>query len=82
MSNSSSKLRCLSSRSTLRSVSGVSSAIAIFSSSIANSLGRSNAVEHLASEEHWKRVKGFLWKYGGGIDRVDLFRIVEADYAK
>ncbi|KAH6806764.1 hypothetical protein C2S51_031595 [Perilla frutescens var. frutescens] len=42
----------------------------------------SNAVEHLASEEHWKRVKGFMWKYGGGMDRVDLFRIAEADYAK
>ncbi|KAH6776228.1 hypothetical protein C2S52_013789 [Perilla frutescens var. hirtella] len=42
----------------------------------------SNAVEHLASEEHWKRVKRFMWKYEGGIDRVDLFRIVEADYAK
>ncbi|XP_057812378.1 TITAN-like protein isoform X2 [Salvia miltiorrhiza] len=41
-----------------------------------------NAVEHLAGEEHWKRVKGFMWKYGGGMDRVDLFRISEADYAK
>ncbi|KAL1548276.1 TITAN-like protein isoform X1 [Salvia divinorum] len=42
----------------------------------------SNAVGHLASEEHWKRVKEFMWKYGGGMDRVDLFRIAEADYAK
>lgn len=42
----------------------------------------SNAVGHLASEEHWKRVKGFMWKYGGGMDRVDLFRITEADFAK
>lgn len=41
-----------------------------------------NAVEHLASEEHWKRVKGFMWKYGGGMDRVDSFRITEVDRAK
>lgn len=41
-----------------------------------------SAIEHLASEDHWKRVKGFMWKYGGGMDRVDLFRIAEADYAK
>ncbi|KAK6141743.1 hypothetical protein DH2020_024512 [Rehmannia glutinosa] len=32
--------------------------------------------------EHWKRVKGFMWKYGGGMDRVDLFRIAEEDFAK
>ncbi|KAL0357628.1 UNVERIFIED_CONTAM: TITAN-like protein [Sesamum calycinum] len=32
-----------------------------------------NAIEHLASVEHWKSVKGFMWKYGGGMDRVDLF---------
>lgn len=42
----------------------------------------SNAVEHLASEEHWKRVKGFMWKYGGGMGRVDSFRITEVDHAK
>ncbi|KAL8547803.1 hypothetical protein ACS0TY_007218 [Phlomoides rotata] len=41
-----------------------------------------NVIEHLASEEHWKRVKGFMWKYGGGMDRVDSFRISEVDYAK
>lgn len=41
-----------------------------------------NAVEHFSSEEHSKRVKGFMWKYGGGMHRVDLFRIAEADYAK
>lgn len=40
------------------------------------------AIEHLASGEHWKRVKGFMWKYGGGMDRVDLFRIAEGDFAK
>ncbi|KAK6153230.1 hypothetical protein DH2020_012869 [Rehmannia glutinosa] len=41
-----------------------------------------NAIEHLASVEHWKRVKGFMWKYGGGMDRVHLFRIAEVDFAK
>ncbi|KAL6579747.1 hypothetical protein OROMI_007771 [Orobanche minor] len=43
---------------------------------------RGNEIQHLASLEHWKRVKGFMWKYGGGMDRVDLFRIGEVDYAK
>ncbi|KAL3618102.1 hypothetical protein CASFOL_038423 [Castilleja foliolosa] len=41
-----------------------------------------NAIQHLASVDHWKRVKGFMWKYGGGMDRVDSFRISEVDYAK
>ncbi|KAL3623892.1 hypothetical protein CASFOL_032708 [Castilleja foliolosa] len=40
------------------------------------------AIQHLASVDHWKRVKGFMWKYGGGMDRVDSFRISEVDYAK
>ncbi|KAL6508530.1 hypothetical protein OROGR_023241 [Orobanche gracilis] len=43
---------------------------------------RGNEIQHLASLEHWKRVKGFMWKYRGGMDRVDLFRIGEVDYAK
>ncbi|KAL3824952.1 hypothetical protein ACJIZ3_020981 [Penstemon smallii] len=41
-----------------------------------------NAIQHLASGEHWKRVKGFMWKHGGGMDRVDIFRIAEVDFAK
>ncbi|CAA3012863.1 Hypothetical predicted protein [Olea europaea subsp. europaea] len=41
-----------------------------------------NAIRHLASEEHWKRVKGFMWKHGGEKDRVDSFRISKADFAK
>ncbi|CAI9113314.1 OLC1v1013891C1 [Oldenlandia corymbosa var. corymbosa] len=41
-----------------------------------------NAIEHLASVEHLKQLKGFLWKYGGGMDRVDSFRISESDFAK
>ncbi|KZV34778.1 TITAN-like protein [Dorcoceras hygrometricum] len=41
-----------------------------------------NAIEHLASGEHCRRVKRFLEKYGGGMDRVALFRISEADFNK
>ncbi|GER32178.1 HORMA domain-containing protein 1 [Striga asiatica] len=41
-----------------------------------------NVIQHLASVEHWKRIKGFMWKYGGGMNSVDLFRISESDYAK
>ncbi|XP_059290127.1 TITAN-like protein isoform X1 [Lycium ferocissimum] len=41
-----------------------------------------NAIRHLASADHLKRVKGFLWKYGGGMDKVDILRITEADFAK
>ncbi|GMH16729.1 hypothetical protein Nepgr_018570 [Nepenthes gracilis] len=41
-----------------------------------------NAIEHLASGDHLKNLKHFLWKYGGGMDRVDSFRITEADLAK
>ena len=36
----------------------------------------------MASEEHLKKLKHFMWKYGGGMDRVDTFRISEADVAK
>ncbi|KAJ4961834.1 hypothetical protein NE237_021744 [Protea cynaroides] len=42
----------------------------------------SNAITHLASFEHLKNLKHFLWKYGGGEDRVDAFRISEADLSK
>ncbi|XP_031122278.1 TITAN-like protein isoform X2 [Ipomoea triloba] len=41
-----------------------------------------NAIAHLASEDHLKQVKGFLWKYGGGMDKIDCYRITEADFAK
>lgn len=41
-----------------------------------------NAIRHLAGADHMKKVKGFLWKYGGGMDKVDTFRITEADFAK
>lgn len=41
-----------------------------------------NAIRHLAGADHMKKVKGFLWKYGGGMDKVDTFRITETDFAK
>ncbi|XP_071903538.1 TITAN-like protein isoform X2 [Coffea arabica] len=41
-----------------------------------------NAIAHLASAEHLKGVKSFLWKYGGGMDRMDSFRISESDFTK
>ncbi|XP_073145232.1 TITAN-like protein isoform X2 [Henckelia pumila] len=41
-----------------------------------------DAIEHLASEEHCTRVKRFMGKHGGGMDRVDLFRVSEADFDK
>ncbi|KAM7471524.1 hypothetical protein LguiA_009707 [Lonicera macranthoides] len=41
-----------------------------------------NAINHLASVGHLKNLKGFLWKYGAGMDRLDSFCISEADLAK
>lgn len=40
------------------------------------------AIHHLASAEHLKEVKGFLWKYGGDTKSVDSFRISESDFSK
>ncbi|KAI3773550.1 hypothetical protein L1987_48080 [Smallanthus sonchifolius] len=36
-------------------------------------------IRHLASADHLKNLKSFMWKYGGGMDR---FRITEAELAK
>ena len=47
-----------------------------------HSLSSGNAIAHLASAEHLKGVKSFLWKYGGGMDRMDSFRISESDFTK
>ncbi|KAJ6888907.1 TITAN-like protein [Populus alba x Populus x berolinensis] len=47
-----------------------------------SSFACAKAISHLASEEHLKKLKHFMWKYGGGMDRVDTFRISEADAAK
>ncbi|KAJ0963278.1 hypothetical protein J5N97_028400 [Dioscorea zingiberensis] len=41
-----------------------------------------NAIEHMASEEHLKNLKDFLWKHGGGMDRVESFRVSESDLCK
>ncbi|XP_031280002.1 TITAN-like protein isoform X3 [Pistacia vera] len=58
----------------------------VFCDSDIDELGSSfacdNAINHLASADHLKKLKHFLWKYGGGMDRVDAFRISETDLAK
>ncbi|XP_044494162.1 TITAN-like protein isoform X2 [Mangifera indica] len=41
-----------------------------------------NAINHLASVDHLKNLKHFLWKYGSGMDRMDAFRISETDLAR
>lgn len=41
-----------------------------------------NAIRHLSCADHMKKVKGFLWKYGGGMDKVDTLRITETDFSK
>ncbi|XP_022137269.1 TITAN-like protein isoform X2 [Momordica charantia] len=41
-----------------------------------------NAIKHLASADHLKNLKHFLWKYGGDMDHLDNYRILEADVAK
>ncbi|TMW90177.1 hypothetical protein EJD97_016108 [Solanum chilense] len=41
-----------------------------------------NAIRHLSGADHMKKVKGFLWKYGGGMDKVDTLRITETDFSK
>ncbi|PQQ17394.1 TITAN-like protein isoform X3 [Prunus yedoensis var. nudiflora] len=46
-----------------------------------SSFACSNAINHLASADHLKNLKHFLWKYGGGMDRLDTFRISEDDLA-
>lgn len=43
---------------------------------------RGNAITHLASKDHLKNLKHFLWKYGGGMDKLDSFRITESELAK
>ncbi|EPS64526.1 hypothetical protein M569_10255, partial [Genlisea aurea] len=41
-----------------------------------------NVIEHLASVEHWKKVKEFMWKHGPGMEGADVFRISELDFEK
>ncbi|KAK6920518.1 CCDC84-like, partial [Dillenia turbinata] len=58
----------------------------VFCDSSIDELGREfaccNSINHLASEDHLKSLKHFLWKYGGGMDHVDSFRISQADVVK
>ncbi|KAH7858482.1 hypothetical protein Vadar_024349 [Vaccinium darrowii] len=49
---------------------------------LGSSFACGNAINHLASADHLKNLKNFLWKHGGGMDQVDSFRISEADLAK
>lgn len=42
----------------------------------------SNTIKHLASSEHLRNLKEFLRKHGGGMDRVDSFRVSEAELLK
>ncbi|KAF8010535.1 hypothetical protein BT93_J1233 [Corymbia citriodora subsp. variegata] len=41
-----------------------------------------NAINHLAGADHLKNLKHFIWKYGGAMDRLDNFRILDDDVAK
>ncbi|KAK1259717.1 hypothetical protein QJS04_geneDACA015464 [Acorus gramineus] len=51
-------------------------------SEIGSSFACNNSIRHMAGEEHMKKVKEFLWRQGGGMDRVDSFRISKEDLAK
>ncbi|XWS51416.1 hypothetical protein CRYUN_Cryun12cG0174400 [Craigia yunnanensis] len=41
-----------------------------------------NAINHLAGTHHLKNLKHFLWKYGGKMDCLDTYRILETDLTK
>ncbi|XP_038894293.1 TITAN-like protein isoform X2 [Benincasa hispida] len=41
-----------------------------------------NAIKHLASADHLKNLKHFFWKCGGDVQRLDSYRLLEADVAK
>ncbi|CAH2078033.1 unnamed protein product [Thlaspi arvense] len=49
---------------------------------LGSSFACSKAINHLASPDHHKNIKRFLWKYGPGMDCIDDFLISEADVAK
>ncbi|XP_078432039.1 coiled coil protein [Wolffia australiana] len=49
---------------------------------LGSSFGCYNAIRHLASSGHLKRLKNFLWKHGGGMDRVSSFVVSEIDLLK
>ncbi|GJV92637.1 TITAN-like protein isoform X1 [Tanacetum coccineum] len=50
--------------------------------SLSNFYVSEKAISHLASADHLKNIKSFIWKYGGGMDRVDHFCVSEVDLAK
>ncbi|XP_021286410.1 TITAN-like protein isoform X2 [Herrania umbratica] len=41
-----------------------------------------NAINHLVSAHHLKNLKHFLWQYGGKMDCLDTYRILETDLTK
>ncbi|KFK29025.1 hypothetical protein AALP_AA7G078700 [Arabis alpina] len=49
---------------------------------LGSSFACSKAINHLASSDHLKNVKQFLWKHGPAMDCIDDFRFSEADVAK
>ncbi|PSR95944.1 TITAN-like protein [Actinidia chinensis var. chinensis] len=49
---------------------------------VGSSFACGNEINHLASADHLKNLKSFLWNYGGKMDQVDSFRISEEDLAK
>ncbi|URE38331.1 coiled-coil domain containing 84 [Musa troglodytarum] len=46
---------------------------------LGSSFACSNTIKHLASSEHLRNLKEFLRKHGGGMGRVDSFRVSEAE---
>ncbi|KAI4336323.1 hypothetical protein L6164_014862 [Bauhinia variegata] len=49
---------------------------------LGSSFACANAIHHLASVNHLKNLKQFLWKYGGDKHKLDAFRILDTDLAK
>ncbi|THU69637.1 hypothetical protein C4D60_Mb08t16490 [Musa balbisiana] len=49
---------------------------------LGSSFACSNTIKHLASSEHLRNLKEFLRKHGRGKDRVDYFRVSEAELLK
>lgn len=41
-----------------------------------------NAINHLVGADHLKNLKHFIWKYGGAMDCLNDFRILDDDVAK
>ncbi|KAF3436891.1 hypothetical protein FNV43_RR19644 [Rhamnella rubrinervis] len=49
---------------------------------LGSSFACTNTINHLASIDHLKNLKYFLWKYGGGMNSVHNFTISEQDISK